>query len=44
MYTSYPETIDDKTVKVEPKPSVYENLSIAKHGLKRKRWFLFICV
>lgn len=37
LYTSYPDTIDKDTVKVEQKASVYQNLSIAKHGLKRKR-------
>lgn len=37
LFTSYPETIDRNSVKIELKPSVWENLSIAKHGLKRRK-------
>jgi hypothetical protein len=37
LYTSYPAAIESATVKVEPKPSVWEKLSIAKHGLKRRK-------
>jgi alpha-tubulin suppressor-like RCC1 family protein len=37
LYTSFPNVIVRESVKVEPQPSVWENLSVAKRGLKRRK-------
>jgi hypothetical protein len=37
LYTSFPDAIRRESVKVEQQPSVWENLSIAKRGLKRRK-------